>query len=168
MIYYFAFSSLLCPFHIQPSLSSFTFICCHSGRRTRRACCCSTRLASHLSRLSFSLPFFSSIYRTLYDALSNTSSNCFIPISAGLKCEIVLCYMPWLNSRSRRRSEGCRRDRWVILYTANASSGGESPMSSVSVNSHTSIMLDVRRTTYGISSSGAITVIPRVAQSASR
>jgi hypothetical protein len=64
--------------------------------------------------------------------------------------------MPWLKSRSRRRSEGCRRNRWVILYTANASSGGESPMSGVSVNSHTSIMLDVRQTTHGISSSGAI------------
>jgi hypothetical protein len=77
-----------------------TFIL-HHPSRARRACCCSTRLAScfFISPEFYPVPpFLSSIYRTLYHALSDTSLHMHLyayvlPLSSYTLCSVEWFYV---------------------------------------------------------------------------
>ena len=105
--------------------------------------CLATCLLPHLSRLPFSLPF-SPIYR-IVPCLARPLI--VLEDYINQQCEVVL---PVEKLLKKILGRGCRRDRWVILYYANPSSGGShqawlsKAMLSISVISHPSISVNVR------------------------
>ena len=85
---------------LQHMLSGFDiYIVQYHSSRTRRAHCCSTRLASLLLRFSLYLPFLSSVYCTLYYALSDMPSHIHLHayvvliLSYNLELSSVECFI---------------------------------------------------------------------------